>query len=338
MANYKTASLIAVVLALMVIMHGAYTRLSDAGLGCPDWPGCYGKLVMPRSPQDIKKAQTAFPHNPIVSAKAWTEMTHRYLAGTLGLLILALAVWALMRKRKIHTQRVWVPWLLVALVGVQAALGMWTVTLKLLPLVVMSHLLGGMTIAALLWWMSLSNRDIMQPPAYKVSTLKPWAVGAIIIVALQIFLGGWTSTHYAGLACPTFPFCHGSLFPPLHLKTAFNVFSPVGPNYNGGHLAMDARVTIQMVHRYGALITTAYLLPFSLALMMVNEFKTLRPLGVMILSILCIQFTLGVLNIVHQLPLWVAVAHNGVAALMLLTLVTVIYKLFAQHHGEFTRV
>jgi len=174
--KYYWFTLFAVVLALFVIMLGAYTRLTDAGLGCPDWPGCYGKLVLPESNAGLVQAQQAFPTVPLVAKKAWTEMAHRYFAGTLGLIILGLAIGAFFRRRNNPVQPLFVPWLLVGLVIFQAVLGMWTVTLKLLPLVVMGHLLGGMTIAALLWWLMLSSKQNSLTSGYAFSSLKPWAL------------------------------------------------------------------------------------------------------------------------------------------------------------------
>jgi len=311
-------------------MLGAYTRLSDAGLGCPDWPGCYGKLVLPSNHSALVKAQQTFPNQPIVVAKAWKEMVHRYVAGTLGILILALAVWSLFRKRYHSQQSILIPWLLVAAVIFQVILGMWTVTMKVLPLVVMAHLMGGMAIASLLCWLMLSSRPQQMMLQRNVSPLRPWAILGLVIVITQIFLGAWTSTNYAALACPNFPFCQGSLFPALDWKTAFNFFSPIGPNYEGGHLALNARVTIQMVHRYGAFITVAFWLPFSLYLVTSKTTCTLRKYGWLILALLMAQFLLGALNIIKLLPMKIAVSHNGVAALLLISVVALIYKLYSK--------
>lgn len=347
-SKYYILVLVATCLALVVVMLGAYTRLSDAGLGCPDWPGCYGKLVLPKSETDLSAAQQLYPMQPIEAKKAWTEMIHRYFAGTLGVLIFSLAIWALIRrsqdwrKRGFLQQPLLVPWLLVAMVIFQAMLGMWTVTLKLLPLVVMGHLLGGMIIAALLWWLALSMRQYLSNNTYQdltyssdmlndnpinfLSILKPWALVGVVITLLQIFLGAWTSTNYAALACPTFPFCNGTLSPQMDWHSAFNFLSPIGPNYEGGKLLMDARVAIQMAHRYGAILTTIYLLPFSLFLIFSYAFMTLRKQGILLLTVIAIQIILGVLNVVLILPMWTAVAHNGIAAMLLLTMVTIYYK------------
>lgn len=293
MTSYHRLAKIALILAVFVIMLGAYTRLTDAGLGCPDWPGCYGHIV-------LQPGLTA-----TVAHKAWTEMVHRYVAGTLGLLILILVVWGLVNWKRGLQQSVAVLFLLVGVLIFQAALGMWTVTLKLLPLVVTGHLLGGMAIAGLLSWLVASTK----PNAASLNPhLEKWIVLGLCILVIQLFLGAWTSTNYAALACGThFPGCAGAVADWAH---AFNIFSPVGPNYEGGLLTMAARVAIQMAHRYWALITFIYLAGLALAL---------GKRGGWLLALLCLQVSLGILNVVELLPLGVAVAHNGVAVLLLIT-------------------
>ncbi len=333
---YRRTAWIAVLLAFAVIMLGAYTRLSDAGLGCPDWPGCYGKLILPKTASGLAKVQATYPNIPIVVKKAWTEMAHRYIAGGLGLLILLLALWGPLRKKYIQQQPLLVPWLLVGLVILQAALGMWTVTLKLLPLIVMAHLLGGMIITALLWWLTLATNQSIQPPSQRLKVLKPWVLLGVLMVLIQITLGAWTSTNYAALACIDFPFCGGKLFPPMDWRSAFNLSSPIGPNYEGGHLAMDARIAIHMAHRYGAFLVAAYLAPLAIALVSIKTLSTLRHLGWLILFVLSCQIGLGIMNVKLTLPMWVAVAHNGVAAVLLLTMVTIAYRLFTRRGAKFT--
>lgn len=304
---YTTAAFCAVLLALAVMMLGAYTRLTDAGLGCPDWPGCYGKLVLSKSDPALSTA---------VISKAWTEMSHRYLAGLLAIVILGLAFGA----RRIF------PWVIVGLVILQATFGMWTVTWKLLPIVVMGHLLGGMILVTCLWWLFLSSRPTQIELSDNYSKILPWAVFGSILIFMQIALGGWTTANYAALACPTFPFCNGTLFPNLDLKSAFNFFSPIGPNYEFGQLTMAARMTIQMMHRYGAFLTADYLILFTVFLIANKNFRGLRGLSVLLLALLLIQFNLGVINVQLQLPLWSALLHNITAAFLLLTIVTIIYK------------
>jgi cytochrome c oxidase assembly protein subunit 15 len=326
---YFWAASIATVLALLVIVLGAYTRLKDAGLGCPDWPGCYGQLTVPQTPGALAQAQQAFPSAKIEAAKAWPEMIHRYFASSLGVLIFVLAIWAILRAPRYPKQPVFIPLFLFALVIFQALLGMWTVTMLLLPLVVMSHLLGGMLIAGLLWACALaSDMRLNRPRIFPAiaAKIKPWAILGLIIVFLQIFLGGWTSTNYAALACPTFPGCNGSLIPAMDFSSAFNFFSPIGINYEGGVLHSIARITIQMTHRYGALVTTLYLAVLVFYLLSSNKTRLLRPISWIILGLLILQLILGVLNVEWRLPLSIAVAHNGVAALLFLAMVTLVYK------------
>lgn len=335
--NYFWLASIATVLALLVIVLGAYTRLKDAGLGCPDWPGCYGQLTVPQTPTALAKAQEAFPTAKIEAQKAWPEMIHRYFASSLGLLIFILAIWAIIRAPRFPRQPIIIPVLLCVLVIFQALLGMWTVTMLLLPLVVMSHLLVGITIAGLLWTLALATDARINKPhriaPSLAASIKPWAIVGLIIVFLQIFLGGWTSTNYAALACPGFPDCNGSLFPSMDFTAAFNFFSPVGINYEGGVLHSVARITIQMTHRYGGAITALYIGGLAIYLLATTKTQQLHPTAWVILLLLILQVVLGILNIELSLPLHVAVAHNGVAALLFLALVTLVYKLSAKPHN-----
>lgn len=278
---------LAVSLAWGVVMLGAYTRLTNAGLGCPDWPGCYGKMNLP------------------VARDALTEMVHRYCAGALGcFILLSLGL----------GRRYTLPWVLVGLVLVQAALGMWTVTLKLLPVVVMGHLLGGILIFTLLFCFCLQLREqvcLYLPGWYKATLL------GVLIVLSQIALGGWVSSNYAGLACFGFPECNGSWLPALKFMPAFDFFAPVGANYQGGLLENEARVTIQMIHRIGACVTAVYVLGLSFLMMMHVKVRRVRWMLMAIMMLIVLQFILGMLNVIYLLPLPVAVAHNGIGALLL---------------------
>lgn len=301
---------VAMVLALGVVMLGAYTRLTDAGLGCPDWPGCYGKLVLPSAPNELNQAQANYPGSPIEAGKAWTEMAHRYAAGTLATLILCIAVLALLRKTVPKT----LPLVLVGLVIFQALLGMWTVTLKLLPVVVMSHLLGGIIIFACLCRYRVQLSTYQPIVNSKVHALM--LVGFILLV-IQIALGGWVSANYAGIACIGFPRCNGQWLPQLHFLQGFNLLSPVGANYQGGVLDSDARMTIQIIHRMGALVVGCYLGALSLFLLWRSSYSPVRLGALAVLLLLLTQISLGILNVVYLLPLPVAVLHNGVGALTL---------------------
>jgi cytochrome c oxidase assembly protein subunit 15 len=334
----RYTAMIAVGLAFIVITVGAYTRLADAGLGCPDWPGCYGQLTVPQNPQAVAEAQALYPDAPVEQSKAWIEMTHRYLAGSLGLLIFLLAGWLLSQAKQ--TAMPWKSALLTALLVIfQAALGMWTVTWQLLPVVVMGHLLGGITILALLWSILLrlpsSTQISMSKNFPPVSSLiKFLALLGGILVFIQIALGGWVSANYAALICPTFPDCNGALLPHLHLQQGFNFLAPVGANYLGGYMDQAARVTIHMVHRYGALFITLYLVSLVVYLWFSRYANGLRLILISLLLILALQITLGIVNVLWMLPLPNAVAHNGVAALLLLTLITLIHRLSKKYHYE----
>lgn len=317
--------LIAVCFALFVVMLGAYTRLTNAGLGCPDWPGCYGHMIMPSESKTLGNAQAAFPENPIESTKAWTEMAHRYAAGSLGLFILFIAYQAIQAYRRQQAFPRFVPFLLLGLLFFQAALGMWTVTLKLLPVVVMGHLLGGISILACLWWCYLALSSENVPQANKqLNHFKPWIIAGFIIVFCQIALGGWVSANYAGLSCIGFPQCNGIMLPELDLTNAFNLASPIGANYQGGILNTTSRITIQFVHRIGAMVTFFYVLCLSAALIRYGHTRLKKAASIAFVLVI-IQFSLGIINVMHLLPLKIAVAHNGVAALLLLSMLAQVY-------------
>lgn len=319
-------SSIAVVLAFVVVVLGAYTRLTHAGLGCPDWPGCYGKMVVPATPHAISHAEKLFPARPIEPTKAWTEMVHRYAAGTLGMIILSLFVLA-WRGKASDKRKVVLPSVIVALVALQAALGRWTVTWKLLPTVVMGHLLGGLTILACLWWLRLRVTKV-EGKLEAVSSLpiRGWAVAGMIIVFSQIALGGWVSANYAGLSCVGLPFCNGSMLPHLNFHGAFVFATSIGKNYQGGVLDSSTRMTIQVIHRIGAAVTLLYVV--SLAIWVMRKTRSIwqKKIAISMLSLVGLQFVLGVINVIDYLPLSIAVAHNAVAALLLLSLVTLLYS------------
>lgn len=321
---------VAAVFALCVIVLGAYTRLTNAGLGCPDWPGCYGHVIVPQTQGAVAKAENAFPRTPIEPVKAWTEMIHRYFAMTLGLFIMAIAVISFGRRKR-QDQPKLLPSLLVLALVFQAALGMWTVTLKLLPVVVMGHLLGGFTIVSLLWCLRLQlDKPLLSEELQAISRFRPFALLGLVIVGCQIALGGWVSSNYAGLACIGFPYCNGILLPHLNLHDAFNLASPIGANYQGGLLDSPTRMTIQMVHRIGAVVTASYLLIIAIWVLRKSASHRLQQIAAVILTLVCIQFTLGVINVTEYLPLSVAVAHNAVAALLLLSVVTLTYRVYAK--------
>ncbi len=324
--KYHHLAWLAVLLALGVVVLGAFVRLSDAGLGCPDWPGCYGQIDWPTQHAEIQQANSAFPERPVEPHKAWREMVHRYFAGTLGLLVLVLFIWA-WRKRDegINGQDapVGLATALLLIIVLQAALGMWTVTLKLKPVIVMLHLLGGLTTLSLLLWLALRTTPNLKPYRY-AGHVKPWMIWlGLGLLVLQIALGGWTSSNYAALACPDFPTCQGSWWPAMDFREAFVMWRGIGPNYEYGVLDMPARTAIHMTHRMGFLLLSLYLLWLALQLMKNRE---LLPWGLGLLALLALQVSLGISNVVFSLPLPVATLHNMGAALLLAFMVALLYK------------
>ena len=317
-------ALLATFLALFVVVLGAFVRLSDAGLGCPDWPGCYGHVDVPKSIEEVERANAVYPDRPVEAHKAWKEMIHRYFAGTLGLLIFSLA-WLSFRNRHRPGQQFKIPLLLVVVVIFQALLGMWTVTIKLNPTIVMSHLLGGLTTMSLLWWVTLRQGHLFEV-GYDKEVLKKLKVPALIgllLVIFQIMLGGWTSANYAALHCSnTILTCQGHVIPPLDFKEAFTLWRGTELNFEGGVLDNTARVTIHFMHRIMAIITFIYLFWLSLTILLQQKYKSLKPVAVALLVIVLAQVTLGISNVVFMLPLPVAVAHNAGAAILLLSMVT----------------
>ena len=312
MLLFRRLTTLAVLLCLVVVVFGAYVRLSDAGLGCPDWPGCYGQLAVPSEAEHVERAQQSFPDRPVQAAKAWKEMIHRYLASTLGLLILGLALLSFRRGYP----RV-LPKVLLALVIFQGLLGMWTVTWLLKPLAVTGHLLGGMTTLALLFWLWLGLRPgsdaavAPRPPRVRVL-----AGLALALLAGQIFLGGWTSSNYAALACPDLPTCQGRMWPELDVGEAFTLWRGLDQSYEYGVLDNRARVTIHHLHRVGALAVSMFLL--ALGGWLWRRGGIWKSQGQLILALLAVQVAIGLSLVLLQLPLPLAAAHNAGAALLLL--------------------
>lgn len=288
-------------------MLGAYTRLTDAGLSCPDWPHCYGFITAPHTQTQLQDAAQKYPAAPIDVKKAWTEMTHRYFAGTEGVLILILVSTFLFSRKAKDIKSSVIAIALVALLCVQVMLGMLTVTEKLKPVIVLSHLLTGLSILSVLWWAYL-DVHLRDDGFMKKSSMRilPWLWLALFIVALQITLGGWVSTHYAGLACIDFPYCNGEVVPTIHWH----------------HLNTDL-ISIHMLHRIGAFVTASYLFILSLCLLRNNAFRSIATL---ILALLALQVTLGILNIIWLRPVWIALIHHTVAIILLMTIITALVK------------
>ncbi len=364
MARFRLLAWFAVAITLCVIALGAYVRLSHAGLGCPDWPGCYGHATWPNASDEIAAANAAFTERAVEVPKAWREMVHRFLAGGLGLLVFALAwmgsrdrpnvriaivasaflaiaamasytvqwrTFALLPAAAAIVLPIIAAWRLdaptphrvaVATLGViifQALLGKWTVTLQLKPIIVTAHLLGGMTTFALLVWAALQS-EARWKRGRTVSV--GFATVALVVVALQIFLGGWVSTNYAALSCPEFPTCLGRWWQGEGLAEGFVLFREIGVNYEGGILDGSARAAIHMMHRWGALLTTLVVGVLALRLWMIGARGLATALG----AVLALQIALGIANVVLSLPLPVATAHNGVAAILLGCVIVVLHR------------
>ena len=305
-----------VLFALMVVSVGAYTRLADAGLGCPDWPGCYGFLTVPDQVEEVELAETRYPGAPVEFVKAWWEMGHRYIAGALLVLVFSMLVMAYRGREREDTPLALASVLMVTILC-QAAFGAWTVTLKLWPQVVTAHLLGGFTTLSLIWLLYLRQGGLSQI----VAALPPptlLARVAFAVVVLQIMLGGWVSSNYAALACYDFPSCDGTYSPSMDFQQGFNILQSVGPNYLGGIMTSEARTAIHWVHRIGAIIVL-----FVVGGLILQLVRQAAIVGYVLLTALVAQITLGILNVVWVLPLLNATAHNTVGALLLLVLVTI---------------
>lgn len=305
-----------VIFALLVVSVGAYTRLADAGLGCPDWPGCYGFLTVPDQAVEIQTAEALYPDAPVEFVKAWWEMGHRYIAGALLALVFIMLVKAF-RGRNDEDTPLALTGVLMIVILCQAAFGAWTVTLKLWPQVVTGHLLGGFTTLSLIWLLYLRQggaSSLVQ--ALPAPTML--AKVAFVAVVIQIMLGGWVSSNYAALACYDFPSCDGTFSPPMNMREGFNIFQSVGPNYLGGIMTSEARTAIHWVHRIGAVVVL-----FVVGGLVIQLVKHLPLIGYTLLAALLAQITLGILNVVWVLPLLNATAHNTVGALLLLVLVTI---------------
>src|SRR3984885_9575042 len=293
-----------------VVVLGAWVRLTNAGLGCPDWPGCYGHL---------------FPQNAHHFAEAVHEMVHRYFASTLGAIIVALLVFAWVNRRG-RGQPLLAVALLFLLVCLQGALGMKTVTLLLQPLIVTAHLLGGLSTLGLLWWLSIEPRR--RPLTVPELSLRKFALVAIGALALQIALGGWTSSNYAAIACPDLPTCQRSWWPDMDFRNAFVLWRGLGVDYEGGVLASPARVAIQFTHRLGATVAGLTLLSLGVLVTIRAGRGRLRIIGGLLVFAVLLQISIGVAMVHFHLPLLLATLHNGGAAFLVIVMVTLLRALW----------
>lgn len=324
---FRNLSMFGAVLALCVVVLGAWVRLNAAGLGCPDWPGCYGHISAAGAEQHIATAQQLYPDRKFEYAKAVKEMLHRYVASTLGLIIIALACIAVWNRRD-PRQPLILPLLLVPLVILQGLLGMWTVTKLLVPLVVVLHLLGGLTTMSLLAWLAMRTRN-SRVSIRAGSRLRTWALAGLMVLVVQIFLGGWTSSNYAAVSCPDFPTCQNSFWPQMDVKDAFVLWRGLGIDYQGGVLDHPARVAIHFVHRLGAMVT-ALVLGMVVVLAWRSGIRAVRMAAITVGIVLTGQLLLGPLMVIKGFPLALATAHNAVAALLLLSVVRLNHVLWSR--------
>jgi heme a synthase len=314
---FRRLALAGALLAAAVVILGAWVRLTDAGLGCPDWPGCYGHIY--------PNAGQAAPQSTAHFAKALHEMVHRYFAGALGLVIASLAVWAV-RFRKDRGQPLVPVLVLFLVVCLQAALGALTVTLLLKPLIVTSHLLGGLTTLAVLWWLSLAPGS--RPLTEREASLRGFALVGLAALLLQVALGGWTSTNYAAVACPDLPTCRQSWWPHMDYRDAFVLWRGLGQNFEGGVLASPARVAIHFTHRLGAVVAGSILIGLGLLVALRAAGARLRLAGFLLLLAVLVQISIGLAMVHFAVPLPLATMHNAGAALLVIAMVWLLRALW----------
>ena len=311
----KILSILGVFLAFIVIGLGAWTRLADAGLGCPDWPGCYGFITFPTTSQEIEMAEQLYPDSPVEIDKIIPEVVHRYFAASLGLLAIFLLFISIKEKKHILTSS-----LLLAIIIGQGIFGYLTVSLKLHPLIVTTHLFGAMITTSIFLVIFLRSLKLQQNFEILKANRHLIMIGFVLII-FQIFLGAWTSTNYAARACLDLPYCQGELIPNTNFKEAFNLFQTIGPNYLFGQMSNEARVAIHITHRIGAIVVFLYSLFLIFKLKSKETLPVLGAFG----AILFLQVFLGINNVLSHLPLWNAVAHNIFGVMLFLCMIVIMY-------------
>jgi len=316
-------------LTLDLIMFGAFVRLTDSGLGCPDWPGCYGMVTPIGALADIRAAELAMPDGPVTMPKAWIEMIHRYVGALLGLMIIGFTVMA-WRWRNIIGRTPWLPTVTLVAVCIQGAFGAWTVTLKLMPIIVTIHLLGGMTLLALMTWLAAREKQHapINPDNHRYS---PWVAFGLFLLFMQIGLGGWVSTNYAALACMDFPTCNGVWVPPMDFANGFSLIRGLGELSSGEAISQSALVAIHWVHRNFAWVVFAYLGALTWRL---RGDPGLRGPCHLIIALLFAQLFTGLTTIFFQWPLLIAVLHNGGAAGLTLATVTLLVRVHGMQPAQ----
>ena len=309
-------------LTLDLIMFGAFVRLTDSGLGCPDWPGCYGSVTPLGALQSIREAVQVMPDGPVTLPKAWIEMVHRYVGSLLGLLIIAIT-WMAWRHRSTLGRSPALAFVTLVAVCVQGAFGAWTVTHKLMPAVVTAHLLGGMTLLALMTWLAARERS-HSPVSVELGHYRGWAALGLGLLFIQIGLGGWVSTNYAALACMDFPTCHGAWIPEMDVASGFAVVRGLGEMPNGEMISQPALTAIHWVHRNTAWIVFGF---WGWLGWRLRADAGLRGPATLVLCLLLAQLLTGLTTIFFQWPLLIAVLHNGGAAGLVLGVVTLLTRL-----------
>ncbi len=318
---FRRVALLAAPLAFGVVVLGAYVRLSDAGLGCPDWPTCYSHWTAGAAAQNAEAASALYPDRPVRYSLAIREMVHRYFATGLGLLIVLLAIIAVANRRS-RSLPVALPVFLLGLVLLQGVFGALTVTWRLQPIIVTAHLLGGLTTLALLAWLVL--RPEVRTPAPTERGLWRWALAGVATLGLQLALGGWTSSNYAAVACPDFPTCQNQWLPPMDLGDAFVPWHGLGIDYTGGVLDHPARVAIHYVHRIGAIVTALVLTIVALLTLARGRSARLRLAALGVLGALALQIGVGISLVLMTFPLSLATLHNAGAALLVVAVVALL--------------
>ena len=314
----RTLTWVTLFLTFDLVIFGAFTRLTDSGLGCPDWPGCYGHASPFGATQQITAAQAAMPTGPVTFPKAWIEMIHRYLATGVGVLILTLAITSWIERRRIQISPWW-PTFTLFWVCLQGAFGALTVTMKLFPAIVTLHLMGGMGLLALLKVQSVRYAQAQGElsPVPLQGTTRVWLFATSGLLWLQIALGGWVSTNYAVMACTDFPTCQSSFWPMMNFREGFTLWRELGAGRNGDNISFQALTAIHYVHRLSAYVVFAAMLVVAIKL---YKIQALRSAALWLAGLALLQVATGLGNVLLGWPLAAAVMHTGGAAALVIVL------------------